>query len=136
MKKQQQPAAMSAAEFQAYHASQDEQNEHRLQKKCVEWFREKYPQLRIAAIPNGGARDARTGAMLKAEGVLAGMPDLIVLYPHREFGGLFIEMKVRDGRPSDSQINMHTYLKAIGYEVIMPRTKLEFQQGVKAYLKQ
>lgn len=42
--------------------------EHRLQVACVRWFRLQYPALSHAlfAVPNGGRRDAMTGAKLKA----------------------------------------------------------------------
>lgn len=51
--------------------------------------------------PNGEARSARTGARLKAMGVLAGVADLAVVLP----GGLvrFLELKTPKGRLSPPQ---------------------------------
>ena len=48
-------------------------DEHSIQVACVEWFRYSYPMLskRLFAVPNGGRRDAVTGAKMKAEGVIA-----------------------------------------------------------------
>ena len=45
-------------------------DEHRIQSACVRWFRLKYPKLKnvLFAVPNGGRRDAITGARLKEEG--------------------------------------------------------------------
>ena len=62
--------------------------EHALQCACVHWFRIQYPEYAtlIFAVPNGGARNAITGARLKDEGVTAGVADLILLLPHREHG--------------------------------------------------
>lgn len=79
--------------------------EHRLQVACVQWFNLKYPHLkgRLFAVPNGGRRDAVTGAMLKAEGVVAGVSDLVLLKRNRCFGALLIEMKTLKGRQRDSQ---------------------------------
>ena len=55
--------------------------EHRIQCSCVKWFNLKYPKLkgRLFAVPNGGRRDTVTGGKLKAEGVTAGVSDLILL---------------------------------------------------------
>ena len=42
--------------------------ESRIQQSCIRWFRLQYPEhrLRLFAVPNGGKRDAVTGAILKA----------------------------------------------------------------------
>lgn len=79
--------------------------EHRIQTACVRWFRLKYPHLfaRLFAVPNGGRRDGVTGARLKAEGVLAGVADLILLVPNAGYHALLIEMKTPKGRQSESQ---------------------------------
>ena len=75
-------------------------DEHRIQSACVRWFRLKYPKLKnvLFAVPNGGRRDAITGARLKEEGATSGVSDLILLKSNRFYGGLCIEMK-KPGRP-------------------------------------
>jgi len=55
--------------------------ESTLQTTCVRWFRFQYPNLVIYAVPNGGSRNVREAQRLKAEGVLAGVADLVVLLP-------------------------------------------------------
>lgn len=79
--------------------------EHRTQETCVRWFNLKYPHLqgRLFAVPNGGRRDAVTGARLKSEGVIAGVSDLILLKSNRHYGALLIEMKTKTGKQSVSQ---------------------------------
>ena len=81
------------------------EEEHDLQCACVEWFRWQYPHLRLNlfAVPNGGARSKRTAGKLKAEGVVAGVSDLILLVRRGGYGGLLIEMKREKGRQSESQ---------------------------------
>ena len=81
------------------------EEEHRLQVTCVRWFNLKFPHLRgrLFAVPNGGRRDDVTGARLKAEGVIAGVSDFILLKSNRRYGALLIEMKRKDGRQSASQ---------------------------------
>ena len=73
--------------------------EHKLQVSMVNWFRLKYPSMRhnLFAVPNGSRRDAVTGARLKAEGVLAGVADLILLKSNRYYGAMLIETKTKKG---------------------------------------
>ena len=72
------------------------------QKALFEWAAynvSHYPALAMLyAIPNGGRRDAITGARLKAEGVKAGVPDIALPVPNECYHGLYIEMKIRDKR--------------------------------------
>ena len=46
----------------------------------------------LFAIPDGGRRDAVTGAHLKAEGVRAGGPDMFLAVPRQNAPGLFPEL--------------------------------------------
>jgi hypothetical protein len=70
----------------------------------------------IAHIPNGGSRDAREASNLKIQGVLAGIPDLIIILPCGE--SAWVEMKAADGRVSKSQTDLHAHFKALGHDVI------------------
>ena len=68
-----------------------------IQQTCVRWFRMKYPQLALLlfAVPNGGARLRSEAAIMKAEGTMKGVADLLLLFPAKRFHGLCIEMKTR-----------------------------------------
>ena len=68
------------------------------------------PSLPVVAIPNGGRRDKIGAVMLRAEGLRKGFPDLIVPIPIGEHVGLAIEMKKRDGIPSDIKEHQKTWL--------------------------
>ena len=90
-------------------------SEHLEQVRLVSWFRRQYPDTRILAIPNGGLRSASAGASLKAEGVSAGVPDLVV--PEWL---LWIEMKREaGGTVSPAQRDWINYLESIGHHVIV-----------------
>ena len=90
-------------------------SEHLEQVRLVSWFRKTYPNTRILAIPNGGIRSASAGASLKAEGVSAGVPDLVV-----PAWLLWIEMKREaGGTVSPAQKDWIVYLEGIGHQVIV-----------------
>lgn len=114
------------------------QEEHKLQCQCKRAFDLAHPALAplLFAIPNGGARDERTGAMLKAEGVVAGVADMCLAVPRGGFGALYIEFKTPKGRQSDSQKAWQEATQAAGnrYEVV--RDVDGFMDLVKDYLKQ
>lgn len=58
----------------------------------------KYPELSLLHhIPNGGSRDAITGAKLKAEGVKSGVPDICLPIANGDYHGLYIELKRKEG---------------------------------------
>lgn len=87
--------------------------EHEEQRNFVQWFRRKYPKIRIFAIPNGGARHPAVAYKLKAEGVLRGVPDLYI--PEWK---LWIEMKrIKGGVLSDDQKDWIEYLESVGDHV-------------------
>ena len=97
-------------------------SEHSEQVTLVQRLRWMHPELKdlVAAVPNGGKRDPRTAAALKAEGVLPGWPDLIVAKPVPGYHGCYVEMKVKAGGVlSPDQKRVHAALVAQGYAVII-----------------
>lgn len=113
-------------------------SEHDLQVSCVNWYRLTYPRhaYLLFAVPNGGWRNTTTAAKLKAEGVLAGVPDLFLAIPHGEFHGLWIEMKNgKAGRVSEAQKEMIPRLREVGYRCEVCHSLLEFRTIIQDYLK-
>lgn len=111
--------------------------EHRIQCECVRYFHLRYPHLRgrLFAVPNGGRRDAATAGRLKAEGVVAGVSDLVLLKPNREFGALLIEMKRKGGRQSESQKQWEKIITADGeYKYVKCFGFDDFKREVDNYL--
>lgn len=113
------------------------EDEHRIQCACVRWFRLKYSSLYhlLFAVPNGGVRDKVTGAKMKAEGVLAGVADLILLVPNARYHGLCIEMKTKTGRQSDSQKIWETHVVGQGYRYAVCRSLDDFMTTIQDYLR-
>ena len=111
--------------------------EHRIQCACVRWFNVQYPKLngRLFAVPNGGRRDATTAAKLKAEGVVPGVADLVLLISNRDYGALLIEMKTPKGRQSDSQKKWEkTVCANAEYKYVVCRSLDDFIREVGSYL--
>ena len=95
----------------------------------------KWPNVVCFAIPNGGARDAITGARLKQEGVLAGVPDIFLAKSASGKHGMFIEMKTKKGRVLESQRNLFPLLEAQGYGVAVCHGWREGADVIEAYLE-
>lgn len=110
--------------------------EHRIQCGCVKWFRLQYHQYGdlLFAVPNGGARDAVTGAKLKDEGVVAGVADLILFLPRQGFHALCIEMKTAKGSQRKSQRDWQAKVMAQGYKYVVCRSIDDFMSEVNQYM--
>jgi hypothetical protein len=90
----------------------------------------------LFSVPNGGKRDAVTGAKLKAEGALAGIADLILLKSNRFYGALLIEMKTPKGRQSASQFEWQQKITNDGYKYVIVRSIDDFKKEVTQYLSE
>lgn len=117
--------------------------EHQLQCACVRWFNYEHQDLRglLFAIPNGGKRDERTAAKLKAEGVVAGVADLMLAVPknkgeYTQYHGLFIEMKTDDksSKQRPSQKEFEGKVTMMRYRYVVIRTFEEFTNEINSYL--
>lgn len=112
--------------------------ESHLQQACVKWFRLQYPTIAnlLFAVPNGGARSRTEAAIMKGEGVTAGVADLLLLIARGGFGSLAIEMKDdrKNAKQRPSQIQWQQAAEQAGNKYAVIRTFEEFQNIVNAYL--
>ena len=89
----------------------------------------------LFAIPNGGKRGKIEAAIMKAEGVRAGMLDLMLAVPVHPHHGLYVEMKRRKGgRVSDAQEDWIERLGSMGYKTAVCRGADEARQAILGYL--
>lgn len=111
--------------------------ESKLQQSCIDWFRSQYPGLAklLFAVPNGSRRDAITGAILKREGVVSGVADLILLIPQKGYASLCIEMKYGKNGQSASQKEWQQLAEAAGNKYVVCKSLSEFMEQVNRYLK-
>lgn len=97
----------------------------------------KYSELALMfAVPNGGLRNATVAAKLKAEGVKAGVPDILLPVARGGYHGLFIEMKrVKGGKLSAEQAHWITKLLEQKYAVYKCEGWVKAKECIEQYLK-
>ena len=104
--------------------------EHDEQRELVRWFRQTYNDVRIFAIPNGGARNPVTASRLKAEGVSPGVPDLFI-----PSWRLWIEMKrSKGGTLSEEQKDWIKYLEISGYCVKVCKGAIDAKDKIQDFV--
>lgn len=106
--------------------------ESKLQQQCVAWFRAQYPQyaMLLTHPANEGNGNRVSGAIHKAEGTVAGVPDLLLFMPTAirltYYNGLGIELKTKTGRQSQEQKDFQKMFEAAGYCYKIVRSLEEF----------
>jgi hypothetical protein len=132
--------------------------ESSIQIAMLKWFRLQYPNLEglLVGYPGGINLDVRTASRMKAMGLRAGFPDLMLLVPRKiedrchatilcgtatrydhypKFShALFIELKTTRGRLSKIQQDFHENLRSQNYTVIVCRGFEEAQECISSYL--
>lgn len=110
--------------------------EHTLQCRVIRWFRLTYPNMvhNLFAVPNGGYRTKTTAALMKEEGQLSGVADLILLKRKGSCGALLLEAKVKGNYQSQTQREWQRRIEADGYQYRIFHSLEEFSQIVNDYL--
>lgn len=106
--------------------------ESQAQQQMVQWFRLEYPTYIIAAIPNGGRRNAIEAKIMKGEGILAGFSDLIII---ADKNVLFVEVKTAKGKQTEKQIQFQEKVQELGFQYSICRSLSEFIMTVEKWLK-
>ncbi len=110
--------------------------ESRLQQSCVRWFDYQHYDYKeiLFAIPNGGARSGIEAAIMKGEGVRAGVADMILLLARDGFSSLCIEFKVGKGRQSLAQQTWQIAAESVGNKYCIVRSFEEFKKEIESYI--
>lgn len=81
--------------------------ESHIQQVCLRWARLQFPVCRelLFSVPNGAHLSAIQAKILKAEGMTAGVADMLLLHPSADgrYAALAIEFKTAQGRQSARQ---------------------------------
>lgn len=102
--------------------------EHSFQVFAVNYLR--WNGIYCFTVPNGGKRDAKTGAYLKKEGQLAGVADLVLCLPGGE--AVFIELKAGKNGQQESQKRFQKNVEMLGFRYLLWRTPQDVMTFVAA----
>ena len=107
--------------------------ESQIQRACKKWFDYQYGQFAplLFAVPNGGKVEA---AIMKAEGMTAGVADMILLIPKKGYASLCIEFKTEKGRQTQNQKDWQRVAEMHGNKYVIVRSFDEFVKAITAYL--
>jgi len=107
------------------------------QQAFVAWCRmSKAPYNLIFAIENEGRKTPQAGARAKSMGKLAGVSDLILLYPTFKYHGLCIEMKAKGGKQSTCQGIFQHNVEKYGYLYVLCYSADEAIKTIKKYVEE
>lgn len=110
--------------------------ESRMQIACKRWFDYQYRQFAplLFAVPNGGQRGKFEAAIMKHEGVIPGVADMILLVSRRGYGSLCIEFKTETGKQSERQKEWEKVATMCGNKYVIVRSLEQFIKVVTEYL--
>jgi hypothetical protein len=112
--------------------------EHQHQAAVCRWARLNHaalPALQLLyAVPNGARRSRGERGWALAEGLRAGVPDLVLPVPAGPWHGLYIEMKSGTGVPSIEQEWWLGELARLGHRTAICRSFAEARACLLSYL--
>ena len=92
----------------------------------------------IYHVPNGGHRLKKVAADLKDQGVVAGVPDLVLTMARGGYFGLYIEFKATPPYDAPVSVNQHGWVGRLneqGYLAIVCRGHFDAMEHIRAYLR-
>ena len=113
--------------------------EHKIQAGFIEWVRimtPSRPELGVLyASPNGGSRHPAVAGKMKAEGQLAGIPDLCLPVARAGWSSLYLETKTPTGSVPKYQRDRGRDLIRFGTAVVVCRSIDELIDTATRYLE-
>ena len=111
--------------------------EMQLQAACVLIAWNDFPETRklLFHVENEDSHgNSIRGAIRKAQGIVRGVSDLILLIPRGRWHGLMIEMKTKEGSQSPYQREWQHRVEAQGYRYEVIRSEEDFRALLTEYL--
>lgn len=111
--------------------------EAHLQQACVAWFAMQHYELSglLFSSLNGMRCSPTQARTAKAEGMVAGVADLMLAVARHGYHGLFIELKNGShGRQSKTQEQWQAKVEAQGYRYVIIRDFYSFRRAIEGYL--
>lgn len=116
------------------------ESESSIQQRLMKWWRVAHRTLGVTderllmAFPLQGARTPRNGARMKAEGLRAGTPDMLLCVARGEYHGLWVELKKEGGKASDEQKAALIAFREQGYQAFLCIGYAQAENAIKDYL--
>ena len=105
--------------------------EARLQAECFQWHWNTYPNQRgLLFMVHNSPRNAIDGNRLKAQGMVAGVSDMICLRDNQP--PLCIEIKLPKGKQQANQIAWQEIAESTGAKYVVVRSLDEFQDVIES----
>jgi hypothetical protein len=113
--------------------------EMHIQAECVKWLWNERPRTRnlffhVENEVNIAGNNAALGAIRRAQGIVKGVSDCILLMMRGGYGGLMVEFKTATGYQSEAQKEWQKLVEAQGYKYVVCRSLEEFQLIIDNYL--
>lgn len=113
--------------------------EMHIQAMCVKWLWNERPQTRrlffhVENEVNVAGNNAVLGAIRRAQGIVKGVSDCILLMQRGGYGGLMVEFKTAVGYQSEAQKEWQKLVEKQGYKYMVVRSFEEFQAIIDNYL--
>lgn len=106
-------------------------SEEQIHRQVASWLRAVQTNEFVwCHVPNGGYRTKAEGGVFKALGVIAGWPDISILWRSR---GLYIELKREGGKLTENQNNCHERIILAGGCVAVCHSLREVQDMFKVW---
>ena len=109
-------------------------HEHTLQVELVRWSATVPGLSLLFAVPNQGERSKATRGRMLAEGLKAGVPDLILPVPKSGFCGAALELKIYPNRPSPAQMAWLDSLEGVGWRCAVAYSLEQAKNFLACYL--
>jgi hypothetical protein len=114
-------------------------DESRMQCALISWWHVAHagfgvPERLLFKVSNDGLRSPVMGAIMKREGLRAGVPDLMLCVPRGIYHALFLELKLPTGKVSDDQKAFIADAWAHNYSAYVAYSLDEAINDITAYL--
>lgn len=105
--------------------------EDSLQIAVATYLKLQYPHALWWHTPNGGSRNAIEAAKLKRMGVLAGVPDIVIVY-YSDM--ICLELKIKPNKQTDTQKEFEKKITAYGHPYAVCYNIDEAKEFIDKYL--
>jgi hypothetical protein len=114
--------------------------EMKIQAECVKVAWNEFPETRYSLFHVANEVDrpdanAMLGARRRAEGIVRGVSDLILMLPRKGYHALCIEMKTETGYQSSFQKDWQKIVESNGYRYVVCRSVEQFRDILTDYLR-